>query len=146
MYNHILVAIDPYNPAQVDEAITAAKKLRSEQGTITLVTVLANIPPYAAEYVPVGQLELNRQAAEAKLKAFADGNGDLEILATSNASSAGAALVELSVENEADLIIIASHRPGLKDYFLGSTAERVVRHAPCAVHVLRELIDLQNNW
>lgn len=137
MYNNILVAIDPYNPAKVDEAIATANQLRGGQGKITLVTVLANIPPYAAEYVPVGQLELNRQAAEAKLKAFADGNGNLEILAISNAFAAGVALVELSVENEADLIIIASHRPGLKDYFLGSTAGRVVRHAPCAVHVLR---------
>lgn len=137
MYNNILVAVDPYHPANVDQAIAVAKNLKSAQGKITLVTVLANIPAYAAEYVPIEQLELNRQSAESKLKALADDNGGLEILATSNASSAGAALVELSVENETDLIVIASHRPDLKDYFLGSTAGRVVRHAPCAVHVLR---------
>ncbi|WP_162685631.1 universal stress protein [Roseovarius amoyensis] len=38
----------------------------------------------------------------------------------------------------ADCIIAGSHRPGLRDYLLGSTAARVVRHAPCAVHVLRQ--------
>lgn len=40
---------------------------------------------------------------------------------------------------DADLILIATHgRSGLKRAFLGSTAERVVRHAPCPVLVVRE--------
>jgi nucleotide-binding universal stress UspA family protein len=40
---------------------------------------------------------------------------------------------------DADLIIIATRgRSGLKRVFLGSTAERVVRHAPCPVLVVRE--------
>jgi nucleotide-binding universal stress UspA family protein len=33
--------------------------------------------------------------------------------------------------------VIASHRPGMADLLIGSTAAQVVRHAPCAVHVLR---------
>jgi nucleotide-binding universal stress UspA family protein len=38
-----------------------------------------------------------------------------------------------------DLIIIATHGyTGLKHALLGSTTERVVRHAPCPVLVLRE--------
>lgn len=41
-------------------------------------------------------------------------------------------------ELEADLIIIATHgRTGLTHALLGSTAERVVRHAPCPVLALR---------
>ena len=39
---------------------------------------------------------------------------------------------------KADLIVIATHgRTGFKRALLGSTAERVVRHAPCAVLVVR---------
>jgi universal stress protein A len=39
---------------------------------------------------------------------------------------------------KADLIIIATHGyTGFKHAFLGSTAERVVRHAPCPVLVVR---------
>lgn len=42
-------------------------------------------------------------------------------------------------ECEADLIIIATHgHTGLKHPLLGSTAERVVRHAPCPVLVVRD--------
>jgi nucleotide-binding universal stress UspA family protein len=38
----------------------------------------------------------------------------------------------------ADLIIIATHGyTGLKHVLMGSTAERVVRHAPCPVLVVR---------
>ena len=40
-------------------------------------------------------------------------------------------------DDKVDLIIIASHKPGLQDYFLGSTAARVVRHASCSVLVVR---------
>lgn len=46
-------------------------------------------------------------------------------------------IVDYSTEIKADCIVIGSHKPGLRDYFLGSTAARVVRHAPCAVHVTR---------
>ncbi len=38
-----------------------------------------------------------------------------------------------------DCIVMGSHRPGLSDYLIGSTAARVVRHANCAVHVHRAL-------
>lgn len=38
---------------------------------------------------------------------------------------------------EADLIVMASHRPELKDYLLGPNAARVVRHADQSVLVVR---------
>ena len=49
----------------------------------------------------------------------------------------GRTITDYADENGIDCIVIASHQPGLQDYFLGSTAARVVRHAHCAVHVLR---------
>jgi universal stress protein A len=42
-------------------------------------------------------------------------------------------------EQDTDLIVIATHGyTGLKHVFLGSTAERVLRHAPCPVLTVRE--------
>ncbi|WP_170476034.1 universal stress protein [Ruegeria arenilitoris] len=46
-------------------------------------------------------------------------------------------IIDYATENKVDCIVIGSHKPGISDYFLGSTASRVVRHAPCAVHVHR---------
>ncbi|MCC5968562.1 MAG: universal stress protein [Pararhodobacter sp.] len=39
---------------------------------------------------------------------------------------------------KADVIVMGSHRPALKDYLLGPNAARVVRHAPCSVYVVRD--------
>ena len=46
-------------------------------------------------------------------------------------------IIDYAAANNVDCIVIGSHKPGISDYFLGSTASRVVRHAPCAVHVHR---------
>lgn len=46
-------------------------------------------------------------------------------------------IIDYAMANDIDCIVIGSHRPGFSDYLLGSTAARVVRHAPCAVHVYR---------
>lgn len=46
-------------------------------------------------------------------------------------------IIDYANNNDFDCIVIGSHKPGLSDYFLGSTASRVVRHAGCAVHVHR---------
>lgn len=48
------------------------------------------------------------------------------------------AIIEYAVSHDFDCIVIGSHKPGLTDYLIGSTAARVVRHAPCAVHVHRD--------
>src|SRR5215471_18700854 len=40
-------------------------------------------------------------------------------------------------EAEADLIVVGSHQPAMKDYLLGTNAARLVRHARCSVLVAR---------
>lgn len=48
-------------------------------------------------------------------------------------------IVQAAHENNADLIVLGTHgRTGLAHLLIGSTAERVVRHAPCPVLVVRE--------
>ena len=47
-------------------------------------------------------------------------------------------ICQTALDQKADLIVIATHgRTGLAHVFLGSTTERVVRHAPCLVLVVR---------
>ena len=48
-------------------------------------------------------------------------------------------IVEFARRADIDLIVIATHgRAGLNRMLLGSTAELVVRHAPCPVLIVRE--------
>jgi universal stress protein F len=46
-------------------------------------------------------------------------------------------ILELAKTLPADLVIIASHRPDITTYLLGSNAAAVVRHADCSVLVVR---------
>ena len=45
-------------------------------------------------------------------------------------------IVEAEKQN-ADLILMNSHRPGMKSYLLGSNAARVTRYANCSVYIVR---------
>ena len=48
-------------------------------------------------------------------------------------------IIRMADEREIDLIIVGTHgRSGIRHFLLGSTAERVVRHAHCPVLVVRE--------
>jgi universal stress protein F len=47
-------------------------------------------------------------------------------------------IVEAAEKLPADLIVMSSHRPSLKDYLLGPNAARVARHSRSSVHIVRE--------
>jgi len=49
----------------------------------------------------------------------------------------GRSTTEYAQKIEADSNIVDSHRSDLTDFFLGSTAARIVRYSQCSVHVLR---------
>lgn len=46
-------------------------------------------------------------------------------------------IIRVAGEINADLILMASHRPELRDYFIGPNAEHVIRHASQSVLVVR---------
>ena len=114
--------------------ISSEPSLDCRERRLKLLYVAADIPPYVAAQLPEGLLQENVAHARAELGALADEAGaDSEVLS----GHPPLKMLEYATEIGADLIIIASHRPGLQDYFLGSTAARVVRHAECAVLVDR---------
>lgn len=47
------------------------------------------------------------------------------------------AIIDTANKIDADLIVMAAHRPELKDYLLGPNAARVVRHSDRSVLVVR---------
>lgn len=64
---------------------------------------------------------------------------DIASQAVLREGSAYVEIVNVAKELKADLIVLSTHgRTGLAHVFMGSTAERVVRHAPCPVLVVRE--------
>ncbi|MFV2052224.1 universal stress protein [Aliiroseovarius sp. YM-037] len=135
MYTNILVPVAPDHSHPTEEALAIARKLSGEGAKITALSVVDKIPDYVAQYLPAGQLEKTHRETVDALSEDVGSAGDVSTIVVTG--HAGRTIVDFAQEHDVDLIVIASHSPGLQDYFLGSTAGRVVRHAQCAVHVLR---------
>ncbi|WP_296062912.1 universal stress protein [uncultured Amphritea sp.] len=46
-------------------------------------------------------------------------------------------ILETAGQLGVDVIVMMARKPGISSYFIGSNAERVVRHAPCSVFIVR---------
>ena len=135
MYKNILVPISFDEERDSTQAIETAVALSDAGASITLLHVMEDIPSYAQTYLSKDHIANSRKLVEDTLaeRASAVVGGKAVVI---NGHS-GKAILEFAKEQNNDLVVIASHRPAMADYFLGSTAHHVVRHANCAVHVVR---------
>jgi universal stress protein A len=125
-----------------DRAVATAKELSErEHAHLTLVHVLepAPVPPPPSVVLPVmpyGSAEdLSAQRPEAlrHLQSYAP----QETATRVELGDPVREILRVADEQHADLIVIGTHgRRGAARFLLGSTAERVVRHAHCAVLVV----------
>jgi len=140
MYNHILVPIDLDSPQSSDKAVTTATRIAHDYGAV--LHFLSVVPPlgsYASTFFPDG---FQKEASEAALQRLHDftANTDLGGVPVHHIVANGSIydeILAIQAKVNADLIVMASHRPELSDYLLGPNAARVVRHAPCSVMVVR---------
>lgn len=135
MYKHVLVPISFDEDRDAIGAVGIARRLAGAEGHITLLHVMEEIPAYAISYMPPEYLQESREAIMKELGEMADELPNATGLVVDGHS--GRTILDWAGENDVDCIVIASHRPGMQDMLLGSTATQVVRHATCAVHVVR---------
>lgn len=135
MYQHVVVAITFETDHDPERSLQAAQALAGKGAQVTLLHVKDSVPSYAIDYVPQDYDIRLKEAIRDRLTELSDrfehGTGVLV------EGHSGTTILEWAAANGADCIVIASHRPGLRDFLLGSTAGRVVRHATCSVHVVR---------
>lgn len=140
MFKNILVPVDIAEPEVAKPAIdTAVAMARSANGTVRLVNVLPLTPVMLAEYVPPDFDVQQRKTAEDTLATMARDSG-LEAGRVTTVVRQGGIYHEVIEEAKAmpaDLIVMTSHRPDMRSYFLGSNAGHVVRYASCSVLVVR---------
>jgi nucleotide-binding universal stress UspA family protein len=140
MFKHILVPIDLADTELVKPAVeTAISLARVGNGDIRLLNILPMTPVMLAEYVPPDFDIQQRRSAEEALTIIASESG-LDAERVSSAVRQGGVYHEVLEEAKAmsaDLIVMTSHRPAMKTYFLGSNAGHVVRYARCSVLVVR---------
>jgi nucleotide-binding universal stress UspA family protein len=140
MYKQILVPVDLADTELAKPAIaTAVAMAKTSGGSIRLVNVLPMTPVMLAEYVPPDFDTQQRKSSEEALAIIA-GECGLDAARVSWAVRQGGIyheVLEQAKAINADLIVMSSHRPAMRTYFLGSNAGHVVRYAKCSVLVVR---------
>ena len=140
MFTQILVPVDLADADLAKSAIeTAVSLARASGGSVRLLNVLAMTPVMLAEYVPPDFDAQQRQSAEEALAIIAKEAGIEPSRITTVVRQGGVyhEVLEEAKAIDADLIVMSSHRPAMKTYFLGSNAGHVVRYARCSVLVVR---------
>jgi len=136
MYRKIIVAVDTAQLDKGERILRKAATLLDESGTILLVNVVEDLPGYLVSDLSIEMSVKARQEAEDLLRGLKEKTGiaaDIEICQGSPARE----ILGVAEEEKADLVIVASHVPDLSNYFIGATADRIVRHATCSVLIDR---------
>jgi universal stress protein F len=120
--------------------LKAAAELAGKTGAnLILLNVIGDIPNLVANQLPTNHIETMEASASKMLDEVASkhslASGSYEVQTAHG--QIYHEIIEAANKGGADLIVIASHRPDLSDYLLGSTAAKVVRHAKCSVLVVR---------
>jgi nucleotide-binding universal stress UspA family protein len=140
MFKQILVPIDLADVELAKPAIeTAVSLVGASGGNVRLLNVLPMTPVMLAEYVPPDFDMQQRKSAEEAMAIICKECG-LDRARVSSTVRQGGIYHEVLEEAKAigaDLIVMSSHRPAMKTYFLGSNAGHVVRYAKCSVLVVR---------
>jgi len=141
LFKRILATIDLGDEDSSIKVIQAAQELVSGNDILFVVCV---VPDFGVSVVsgffPEGHEKDMMEKTQAGLHAFTDahvkpGTPIKHIIAH---GSIYEEILNAANECKADLIVVGSHRPALKDYLLGPNAARVVRHAEQSVLVVRE--------
>ena len=140
MFKDILLAVDLSEPGSWKRALPAALELcMASSAALHVISVLPAIDPRVSSYFP----------ADANRKMLAEVADDLRGFVKQHVP-AGVKVQDIVAQGKiyqeilaaaerigADLVVMASHRPGVGDYLLGANAAHVVRHCPRSVMVVR---------
>lgn len=135
-FKNILV---PYTGTDEDDRLLAAvcRIAKANKAKVSIVYVV-EVPmalPVEAENFPDAEAADDILDRAETVAAEAGSSVETQIL---HAREAGAAIVELAHDSEADLIFMEAHRPTrFRFSLLGRTVEYVLKRAPCAVWVSR---------
>lgn len=142
MFTDILVPIDLSDEHSWRKALPAAIAICKAFGArLHVITVVPEFGlPIVGQYFPEGYEAKVRQETAKQLKALiaAQVPDDVPTQRIIAEGKIYREILNAAKTTRADLIVMGSHHPELKDYLLGPNAAKVMRHANCSVLVVRE--------
>ncbi|CTQ32117.1 universal stress protein [Jannaschia rubra] len=137
MYDRILVPVDLAHADKLTRALDTAVTLGKPNGaTLIYVGVAPTVPG------PAGR---NPEEFATRLRAFADGQHALHGLPVDSETIVSHdpsidlrdKLVQAARDRDVDLVVMATHVPGMADNWFKGNAAHVAQHAPMSVFVVR---------
>ena len=142
MFENILVSIDLTDESSWEKSVPTAVELCQASGArLNLLTVIPDFGmSIVSQHFPKDFAENALAETRTKLGVFAsehipDGIKKTLLVAQGTIYEE---IIKTGTEISADLVIVASHRPSLKDFLLGPNSSRVVRHFNRSVLVVRD--------
>lgn len=136
MFKTILLPVDVAHLDEGRKTLDVALSIASPEATIVLLYVMEEIPNWTDIDLPPNFKENSMQAAREALESIIQST-DSPVQIEVREGHAYSTILKEAESMNADLIILTSHKPGLKDYFIGSNTSKVVSHAHCSVVVVR---------
>ncbi len=138
MYSRILVPVDLAHVDHLSKALElAARTAKESDATLIYVDVVDAVPTMGAttEGARVAD-DLHAFVADQKARHGVEAV-DQVTLRSDLKLNVGPDVIKAAREADCDLIVMASHVPGLKEHFFASNAGYVASHAPMSVYVVR---------
>lgn len=139
MYHKIMVPVDLEHITQMEKALHGAAELATSYSVPVCYVAVAGRAP--------NEVAASPQAFEAALDEFARDQAVAHGIETSSLTLSSVdvpaeldrKLLEAIRDTGADLVVMASHRPGITDrlHLIGSNAAWLVRHSDVSVFVVR---------
>ncbi|GGE79371.1 universal stress protein UspA [Stappia taiwanensis] len=139
-FKHVMACVDLGDLPTSRQVITAAMETVTEGDTLHVFTVVPDFGrSIVGSFFPDNFEEEAIEKARRALHAFMDTQvpKGTRVQAVIGHGNIYEEIIAAAEKVSADLIVIGSHRPELKDYLLGPNAARVVRHATTSVLVVR---------
>ncbi len=138
MASRILVPVDLNNVDKLGKALDIAARIaKEENATVVYAGVVDAVPTTSARTEGERIKELLDNFAADQAKARGINTADHIALRRDLHLHVGSEIVGAAKEAGCDLIVMASHVPGLKDHIFSSNAGYVAAHAPISVYVVR---------
>ncbi|HEY2747064.1 MAG TPA: universal stress protein [Polyangia bacterium] len=135
----ILVGLDgsPAQLAVLDVAAQLATAFGAELILFHAVAIPVHLPQQALAVPPTDVGGLLSDMARTQLEELAQARAELVERLQVEIGTAWRAVCDTAKADSVDLVVIGSHSYGGIDRLLGTTAAKIVDHAPCSVYVVR---------
>ena len=140
----VLVPIDfsDYSKSSLKYAVNFAKHFKADLSLVYVVEPVVYPPDFSMGQIAVPSINIDLdQRANEELENLASKEipPELKVNVIVKTGKPFIEIIDTATEKDIDLIVIATHgHSGMEHILFGSTAEKVVRKAPCPVLTLRE--------